>query len=184
MSVKNILTLGDYEKLTSIQENIEKTFSVIYRTYSVLASKQYKVSSELILKELKGAQYEFINYSDLLIKELRLSTIYDISNLISTDLLPNSNNKTIFIRGLGPAMFYQRVLARLVGIEEDIIWTAVTTMHPMAQEVLPKLSTDYTRLLNQEESSVMEFKLAVQRSFDENIDFFAKRNKYLNFKSW
>ena len=184
MAIKNILTMCDQDRLKVIQDNLEKQFTAIYRTYGVLAQKQYKVSSELIIKELKNAQYEFFNYSDLLTKELRLSTVYDISNLISTDLVPNSTNRTIFIRGLGPAMFYQRVLNRLVGIDEDIVWSGFTTMHPMAQDTLPKLSTDYTRFLEKEEPTILEFKLAIQRSFDDSIDFFAKRIKFTNFKSW
>ena len=184
MAIKNILTMCDQDRLKVIQDNLEKQFTAIYRTYGVLAQKQYKVSSELIIKELKNAQYEFFNYSDLLTKELRLSTVYDISNLISTDLVPNSTNRTIFIRGLGPAMFYQRVLNRLVGIDEDIVWSGFTTMHPMAQDTLPKLSTDYTRFLAKEEPTILEFKMTIQRSFDDSIDFFAKRTKFTNFKSW
>lgn len=184
MAIKNVLTLCDQEHLNLIQENLDRQFSAIYRTYGVLAQKQYKVSSELIMKELKNAQYEFFNYADLLTKELRLSTVYDLSNLIATDLVPNSNNRTIYIRGLGPAMFYQRALNRLVGIEEDIVWSGFTTMHPMAQDALPKLSTDYARNVLKEDSSIFEFKQAVQRSFDESVNFFAKRQKFTNFKSW
>lgn len=184
MAIKNILVLCDQDKLKIIEENLEKQFAAIYKTYGTFANKQYKISSELIIKELKNAQYEFFNYADLLTKELRLSTIYDLSNLLATDLVPNSTNRTIFIRGLGPAMFYQRLLTRLVGIDEDLIWAAFTTMHPMAQDVLPKLSSDYTRSIEKEETSALEFKLAIERSFDESIDFFAKRIKFTNFKSW
>lgn len=184
MTIKNVLTLCDQDKLTTIQKNLEKQFAAIYRTYGILTSKQYQISSELIMKELKNSQYEFFNYANLLTKELRLSTVYDISNLLATDLMPNSNNRTIFIRGLGPAMFYQRILSRLVGIEEDIMWSGFTTMHPMAQKILPELATDYTNFLEKEEPTILEFKLAIQRSFDDSIDFFAKRSKFTNFKSW
>ena len=184
MATKNVLVLCNQDKLKTIQENLEKQFTAIYKTYGVLAHQQYKISSEMIIKELKNAQYEFFNYVDLLTKELRLSTVYDLSNLLSTDLLPNSGNRTIFIRGLGPAMFYQRLLNCLVGIEEDIIWSGFTTMNPMVQEVLPKLATDYVKLLEKEEPRLLEFKLAITRSFDDSIDYFAKRNKFTNFKSW
>ncbi len=184
MAIKNVLVLCDQDKLKIIQENLDKQFTAIYRTYGLLANKKYKVNSELIIKEFKNAQYEFLNYADLLTKELRLSTIYDISNLLSTDLVPNSGNRTIFIRGLGPAMFYQRLLNRLVGIDEDIIWSGFTTMHPMIQDILPQLSSDYTRLLDKEEHTLLEFKSAIHRSFDDSIDFFARRGKFTNFKSW
>lgn len=182
MPIKNVLTLCDQAKLEKIRADLEQHFSTIYRTYALLANKQYKINAELVIKELKNSQFEFLNFADLLVKELRLSTIYDISNIIATDLLPGSNNRTIFIRGLGPALFYQRVLISLLKIEEDIIWGSFTSLHPMMQETLPQFCSEYVRHIKQEEPSLLEFKLAMQRSFDESIDFFANRPKFTNFK--
>lgn len=184
MALKNILTLTNQDKLKKIEDDLTKQFVAIYRTYGVLANKLYKANSDLVIKELKAGQYEFFNYADLLIKELRLSTIYDLCNLLNIDLIPNNANRIIFIRGLGSALFYQRVLHQLVGINEDIIWSAYTNMHPLIQEILPKLATDYTVHLEKEDPALVNFQNSMHRSFDESIHFLANRTKFVKFKSW
>lgn len=184
MSIKNILTHCNQSQLKQIETNLEKQFSAIYRTYGVLAHKEYKVASEIVIKELKKGQFEFLNYADLLVKELRLSTIYDLSNLLAVDLLPNNSNKTIFIRGFGQALFYKRALHTLLGIDEDIVWSAYTSTHPMLLEILPTFFTDYAKRLQKEDTALIAFENAMNNSFDESIQFFSKRAKFAKLKSW
>lgn len=125
---------------------------------------------------LNNLQFEFYNYLDEFKEKQTLSTAYYLAAVLGKEFMKDDKNK-IIIRGLGSAIFYQRVLNHLLEIKEELVVINLQHIQPkdekIVRAILPKLLDSLTP--KDEESAELLKKFIL--SIDQIIGYLKLKSK-------